>query len=191
VRLSLSADIGCVRLSRLPLTLRALVLVPLLAAGLDQVRASLVCGPGTRTCLEAAGESRIGLTGVLLLLLYAAGSALLVARLARGRSRLGLWAAGSAGLWAVCGGQALLASALGGTLGGGWLQLLLLAVIVGALLALALRTFPRALTWILSTQAPRPPLRRAAVSWLIPAAPGAPRLAYARSSRGRAPPVTA
>jgi hypothetical protein len=180
-----------VRLSRLPLTLRALVLVPLLATGLDQVRASLVCVSGTPTCLQAAGESRAGLTGVLLLLLYAAGSALLVAWLARGRSRLGLWAVGSAGLLAACGGQALLASALGGTLGGGWLQLLFLALVVGAVLALALRTFPRAIAWMLRTQAPRPPLRRTAVAWLIPAAPGALRLANTRSSRGRAPPVTA
>jgi len=166
------------------------VLVPLLAWTLDQFRASVICGPGTTTCLQAAGESRAGLTGVLLLLLYAAASGLLVARLARGRSRLGLWAIGSAGLWVACGGQALLASALGGALGGGWLQLLALALLVGALLALALRTFPRALMWMLRAQAPRPPLRPE-IAWLIPAAPGAQRLAFARSSRGRAPPVTA
>ena len=66
-----------------------------------------------------------------------------------------------------------------------------LALVVGAVLALALRTFPRALAWILRTQAPRPPLRRTAVAWLIPAAPGGLRLANARSARGRAPPVTA
>jgi hypothetical protein len=190
VGLSVRVDIASVRLSRLPLQLRALVLVPLLAAGLDQVRASLVCGPGTRTCLEAAGDSRVGLTGVLLLVLYAAASGLLVARLARGRSALGLWAVGSAGLWVACGGQALLASALGGALGGGWLQLLVLALLVGALLALALRTLPRAVMWVLRAQAPRPPAR-ANVAWLIPAAPGAPRLAFTRSLRGRAPPVTA
>src|SRR4051794_18395711 len=87
-----------VRLSRIPLTLRALVLVPLLAAGLDQVRASLVCGPGAHTCLEAADQSGMGVAGVLVLVLYALGSGLLVARLARGRrASAGLWAVGTAG----------------------------------------------------------------------------------------------
>jgi hypothetical protein len=179
-----------VRLARLPLPLRALVLVPLLAAALDQVRASLICGPGAPTCLQAAGESRAGLTGVLLLVLYAAASGLLVARLARGRSRLGLWAVGSAGLWVACGGQALLASALGGAVGGGWVQLLALALVAGALLALALRTLPRALVRMLRAQAPRPPARPE-VGWLVPAAQREWRLASTRSSRGRAPPVTA
>src|SRR3954469_22750264 len=108
------ADSAHVRLSRLPLTLRALVLVPLLAAGMDQVRASLVCGPGARTCLDAAGQSGLGLAGVAVLVLYALGAGLLVARLARGRRpSAGLWAIGTAGLWAACGGQALIASALG------------------------------------------------------------------------------
>src|SRR3954466_11844829 len=149
------ADSAHVRLSRLPLTLRALVLVPLLAAGMDQMRASLVCGPGARTCLEAADQSGLGFAGVLVLVAYALGSALLVARFARGRPSLGLWGAGTAGLWAACGGpaprgsaagggQGGLVSALGGAagLGGGWLQLLALGLLAGAVLALALQALP-------------------------------------------------
>src|SRR4051812_26075002 len=167
----MGADIGMVHLSRLPLTLRALVLVPLLAAGLDQARASLVCGPGARTCLEAADQSGMGVAGVLVLVLYALGSGLLVARLARGRrASAGLWAVGTAGLWAACGGQALLVSLLGGTagLGGGWLQLLALGLLAGAVLAAALRALPavRRLVWSLRPDAPRPPLR-AQPAWSV------------------------
>jgi hypothetical protein len=182
-----------VHLSRIPLTLRALVLVPLLAAGMDQVRASVVCGPGARTCFEAAGQSGMGLAGVALLVLYALGSALLVARLARGRASVGLWAVGTAGLWVACGGQALLASALGGALGGGWVQLLAFGLLAGAVLAVALKALPAAkrLIWSLRPEAPRPPLR-AELAWTVPA-PASPllRLAFARSTRDRAPPAAA
>src|SRR3954452_12924522 len=177
------ADSAHVRLSRLPLTLRALVLVPLLAAGMDQMRASLVCGPGARTCLEAADQSGLGFAGILVLVAYALGSALLVARLARGRPSLGLWAVGTAGLWAACGGQALLVSALGGAaaLGGGWLQLLALRLLAGAVLALALKALPaaRELVRSLRPAAPRPPLRARLASYLPAVAPRAPRLAFA------------
>src|SRR3954454_23782718 len=173
------ADSAHVRLSRLPLTLRALVLVPLLAAGMDQLRASLVCGPGARTCLEAAGHSDLGFAGVLVVVGYALGSALLVARFARGRPSLGLWAVGTAGLWAACGGQALLVSALGGAavLGGGWLQLLALGLLAGAVLALALKALPaaRELVRSLRPATPRPPLPAAATALLLAAAPRAPR----------------
>src|SRR3954452_6849280 len=189
------ADSAHVRLSRLPLTLRALVLVPLLAAGMDQMRASLVCGPGARTCLEAADQSGLGFAGVLVVVGYALGSALLVARFARGRPSLGLWAVGTAGLWAACGGQALLVSALGGAavLGGGWLQLLALSLLAGGVLPLALRALPaaRELVRSLRPATPRPPLPAAATALLLAAAPGAPRLAFARLARDRAPPATA
>ena len=47
-------------ITRLPLMLRALVLVPLLAVGLDQARVSFVCGPDVRSCLDAAGSGRFG-----------------------------------------------------------------------------------------------------------------------------------
>ena len=89
---------------------------------------------------------------------------------------------------AACTGQALLAAALGATaLGGGWLGLLALCVVAGALLALALRVAP-ALRSALCTAAPRPAAATPAL-WLSPsplfaAAGGTP----ARRPRGRAPP---
>ena len=70
---------------RIPTTLRALVLVPLLAVVVDMARATLACGPHAETCLEAAGRGYLGTTGVVLLLVYALGLGLWVARLARGR----------------------------------------------------------------------------------------------------------
>src|SRR4051794_30011932 len=128
--------------SRLPLMVRALVLVPLLAVGLDQARVSFACGPDAQSCLDAAGHGRFGLAGALLLLVYVIGVAGAVGKLARGRSSL--WLLATAGLWAACGGQALLASALGtgALLGGGWMFLLAFGAAAGALLALALRTLP-------------------------------------------------
>jgi hypothetical protein len=41
---------------RVPLTLRALFFVPLLAAGVDQARAVMLCGSDAQSCLEAAGR---------------------------------------------------------------------------------------------------------------------------------------
>jgi hypothetical protein len=137
------ADIADV-ISRLPLMLRALVLVPLLAAGLDQARVSLICGPDAQSCLGAASSGHLGTAGALLILSYVLGIAALVGHLARGRSSL--WIVATAGLWAACGGQAVLASALGtgALLGGGWLPLLAFGAAAGALLAFALRTVRRA-----------------------------------------------
>src|SRR3954471_2658216 len=134
-------------LSRLPLMVRALVLVPLLAAGLDQARVSLVCGPDAQSCLGAAGHGRLGAAGIVLLVGYTAAVAVLVGRLARARGSL--WILATAGLWAACGGQALLASALGtgALLGGGWMFLLAFGAAAGALLALALRTLPQLIGW--------------------------------------------
>ena len=115
-RFGSAADHGRVDLraliARLPLTLRALVLVPLLAAGLDQARVSLVCGPDVRSCLDAAGNGRFGVAAMLLLALYTSAVAALVGRVAgaAGRGSL-LWIVATAGLWAACGGQAILAGA--------------------------------------------------------------------------------
>src|SRR5215204_6433357 len=136
--------------------LRALVLVPLLAAGLDQMRASLICGPDAQSCLDAAGQGWLGAAGTVVLVLYTLGIAALVARLARGRGAPPLlWVVATAGLWAACGGQALLASALGtgAALGGGWVPLLAFGAAAGALLALALRAVP-ALVRALRVSAP-------------------------------------
>ena len=72
---------------RIPLTLRALVLVPLLAVLVDQARATLACGPRRETCLEAAGRGWLGAAGIALLGVYAVVLALAVARLARRRRR--------------------------------------------------------------------------------------------------------
>src|SRR3954449_8161354 len=165
---------------------RALVLVPLLAAGLDQARVSLVCGPDARSCLDAAGSGRFGLAGALMLVAYVLAVAGLVGRFARGRS--GLWIIAVAGLWAACGGQALLASALGtAVLGGGWLPLLAFAAAAGALLALALRTARK----LLRVPAPRLVVRVALVLRATRPALPAPLLSHTRPTRGRAPPALA
>jgi hypothetical protein len=153
----------------------------------------VLCGSHAQSCLEAAGRGWIGPWGMALIAVYALALALLVARAARGPvaprpSFMRLWAVGTAGVIAACGGQALLAAALGGTpLGGGWLGVVGLCVVAGALLALALRVAP-ALRGALHTAAPRPAAATPAL-WLAPsplfaAAGGTP----ARRPRGRAPP---
>src|ERR687896_275752 len=102
-------------MARLSLTLRALVLVPLLAVGVDLARATVACGPQAQSCLEAARRGRAGAAGPGLLVLYAVALAVGIAGLAGGRSLGGApgllrsWAVGTAGVAAVCGGQALLA----------------------------------------------------------------------------------
>jgi hypothetical protein len=181
---------------RLSPTLRALLLVPLLAVGVDQTRAVVLCGQNAQGCLEAAGRGWIGLWGVALIAAYSIALAMLVARAAgdpAARARLSfarLWAIGTVGVAAACGGQALLAAALGGApLGGGWLGLLALCVAAGALLALALRAAP-ALAESLRTAALRPaaaaPTLCLSPSLLDTAAGRTP----ARRPRGRAPPRT-
>jgi hypothetical protein len=183
-------------LARLPLTLRALVLVPLLAAGIDQARASLVCGPDARSCLDAAAQGWLGAAGTLVLVLYALGVAGLVARLARGRGASPLlWILATAGLWAACGGQAVLADLLGGgaALGGGWLELLAFGALAGGVLALALRAFPAARELIRSLRPSAPrltPLHEIVRLGLTPAAiPALHR--FTRLARDRAPPAAA
>src|SRR3954451_15312061 len=140
--------------------LRALVLVPLLAVGIDQARVSFVCGPDVRSCLETAGNGRFGLAAVLFLAVYTAAIAALVARVARRRRAPALlWIVATAGVYAVCGGQAVLAELFGGgaVLGGGWLQLAALAAAAGALITLALQALPaaRALIHRLAPRLPR------------------------------------
>ncbi len=178
---------------RLTPTLRALFLVPLLAVGVDQTRAVVLCGSHAQSCLEAAGRGWIGSWGVALIAVYALALALLVARAARRPaaprpSFPRLWAVGTAGVLATCSGQALLAAGLSGhALGGGWLGMLGLCVVAGALLALALRVAP-ALRDALHAAAPRP-IGVTRALWLSPsplfAAPGG---TPAHRPRGRAPP---
>ena len=180
---------------RIPLTLRALILLPLLAVGADHARAALACGPGAESCLEASGHGWLGVAGVVALLLYAGligtGLARHAARRTRGFARL--WLLGSGAVAAVCGGQALLAMALGdaSALGGGWTELLAFCVVAGAALALVLRVAPAAAALARSLQpaAPRPAL--AAVAAAILPAPLArrPRLLIALAAPGRGPPT--
>jgi len=186
------------RMNRLPLTLRALVLVPLLAVGVDLARATVACGPRAESCLEAAGHGWLGPAGSVLLVLYAAGLACAVAALARGGSAgartpgfLRLWLVGSAGVAAVCGGQALLAGALadGGALGGGWLQLLAFCVAAGALLALALRIAPAAIELVRSFDAPRVALAAASERRIAVFAARRPALRFVLAARERGPPA--
>jgi hypothetical protein len=140
--------VGLMPMHRIPVVVRALVLVPLLALGVDHARAAIACGPGAESCLEAAGHGWIGVTGVLLLVAYATAVAVAVGRLAAGRApgMLRLWLLATAGIAAVCGGQALIAAALGdgAALGGGWIELGAYCAAAGAALALALRAAPAA-----------------------------------------------
>jgi hypothetical protein len=166
--------------------LRVLALVPLLAVAVDQARAVVWCGPDAQSCLEAAGRGWIGAWGVALVVLYSLALAFLVVRGARSGPRpsfLRLWAIGSAGVAAACGGQALIATALGGhELGGGWLALLVLCAAAGALLALVLRAAP---------ELPAAPRLAAALRphFLPPAGPDLRAGQTApRRPRGRAPP---
>jgi hypothetical protein len=180
---------------RIPLTLRALLLLPLLAVGADHARAALACGPGAESCLEASGHGWLGVAGVVVLLAYAAALGAGVARLAARRTPgfLRLWLLGSGAVAAVCGGQALLAAALGdaAALGGGWAELLAFCLVAGAALALALRVAPAAVALVRSLRpaAPRPALATVA-AWTLPAPPARhPRLLLALAPPGRGPPV--
>lgn len=190
----------CGAMRRVPQTVRALVLVPLLAVAVDMTRAALACGPRAETCLEAAGRGWLGAAGVALLAVYSLGLALGVGRLARGGAAVAgpvsmarLWLAGSAGVAAACGGQALLASATGdaAALGGGWAELAALCVASGGVIALALRAAPTAAALVRDLR-PGAPLLRPALA-LAPAFPSLPvRPASAPRSpatAGRAPPA--
>ena len=191
------ALLPCPPMARLPLTLRALLLVPLLAVGVDLARATVACGPRAESCLEAAGQGWLGAAGSVLLVLYAAGLALGVSVLVRGGSAgprspgfVRSWLVGAVGVAAVCGGQALLAGALGdgAALGGGWAELLAFCAVAGAVLALALRIAPAAEALVRSLRAPRPALAAAPAPRV-----GAPPVRrcgarFALVARGRGPP---
>jgi hypothetical protein len=193
-----SADAVVVNpMRRMPLTLRALVLVPLLAATVDMARATLACGPHAETCLEAAGRGYLGSAGVALIVLYSLGLALWVARGAAprggGGSLLHTWLVGSVGVAAACGGQALLAGATGqaAALGGGWPELIAFCIAAGAVIALALRAAPAAAELVGSMRPAAPRVRLAlapaqsfpSLAVLPPSSPRTPATA------GRAPPA--
>ena len=180
-------------ITRLPLMLRALVLVPLLAVGIDQLRVSFVCGPDVRSCLETAGDGRFGVAAMLILAVYASAIAALVGRIAqRRRAPAFLWIVATAAVYAVCGGQAILAELFGGgaVIGGGWLQLAALGAAAGALITLALHAVPaaRALIHQLAPRLPRL-VEFAATGLTAPATPQL--LRFTRLARDRAPPALA
>jgi hypothetical protein len=79
LRSGADADVTAVR--RLPLTLRALMLVPLLAVLADQARVTLACARGGQSCLETAGQGSLGVAGVVVLVLCALVLAVGVGRL--------------------------------------------------------------------------------------------------------------
>ena len=180
---------------RLPLSLRALLLVPLLAAAADQVRATVVCGGSGQTCLETAGSGSLGAVGLVVLLAYALGLTALVVRLAVGRSGLApRWMIGAAGLAAIVGGQALLAALLGdgGALGAGWLELLAICAAAGGVVAFVLPAIPAAIALVRSLRPSAPRLRPAPILLQAPAGPPVARPAapLATAAAGRAPPLT-
>lgn len=188
------------RMARLPLIARALLLAPLLAVGVDQARATLACGSRAEGCLQAAGQGWLGIAGSVLLVLYSLALAAGVAGLARGGharsagrpSFAALWLIGATGVAAICGGQALLSHALGGSgLGGGWPELIVLCAIAGALLALALRAAPAAeeLVGALRPDAPRPALAAVLARCLEFAEPRRPAVRLALVERERGPPA--
>jgi hypothetical protein len=180
---------------RVPLTLRALLLVPLLAVVVDMTRATFACGPGAESCLEAAGRGWVGPAGTVLLVLYALALSFGIARLALGSAGRTprLWLIGTVGIAAVCGGQALLAGAVGdpGALGGGWLELLALCGAAGGVIALALRVAPAAVALVRSLRPRAPRVRVAPV--LALAAPALAvrrtRTPFSPATAGRAPPA--
>ena len=177
---------------RLPLTLRALMLVPLLAVLADQARVTLACAPGGQSCLETAGQGSLGAVGVVVFVLYALVLAFGVGRLlVREQRLLSRWLIGAAGLVAVCGGQALLAGTIGdaGALGGGWLELLAICAAAGGVIALAVRLAP-AIVRSLRASAPR--LRPVAI-FAVAAPTAVARRSpapLATAAAGRAPPLT-
>ena len=112
---------------------------------------------------------------------------------ARAPGFLRLWLTGSAAVAAVCGGQALLAGALGdgSALGGGSVKLLAFCMIAGALLALALRIARTAEELVRSLRPAAPRLRIAAALVRRSESPRAnrPTARLALVTRERGPPT--
>src|SRR4051812_41709051 len=130
---------------------------------------------------------------MLVLAVYSAAIAALLVRIAQRRSASPLlWVVATAGLYAVCGGQAMLAALLGGgaVLGGGWLQLLAFGAAAGAVLAFAPAALPAARALIRSL-APRVPAPTDAPGQGFPPPIRPASLRFPRFARDRAPPAAA
>ena len=131
---------------------------------------------------------------MLILAVYTSAIAALVARVAqRRRAPALLWIVATAGVYAVCGGQAILAELFGGgaVLGGGWLQLAALGR--GRRRAPHARAArpsrpPAALIHRLAPRLPRV-VEFTVVGFAPPAAPQL--LRFTRFARDRAPPALA
>jgi hypothetical protein len=177
---------------RLPLTVRALMLVPLLAVLADQARVALACAPDGQSCLETAGQGSLGAFGVVVLVLYALVLAFGVGRLlVRQQRLLSRWLIGAVGVAAVCGGEALLAGMIGdaGALGGGWPEVLAMCAAAGGVIALALRVAPA----IVRSLRPSAPRLRAVAIFAVAAPTAVARRVLtplATAAAGRAPPLT-
>lgn len=171
------------------------MLLPLLAAGVDLARATAACGTQAQTCLEAAGRGWLGPVAALLVVAYAAGAGLLLARAAGGRRAgfLRAWAFGTSALAATAAGQELLARALGDGAQLGAAPLITLAVCIGggAVLAFALRAVSDAAE-LVAGLAPQSPRALTSALWAFIAAkpPAAPAVVFVDAARrGRAPPA--
>ena len=187
-------------MARLSPTLRALVLVPLLAVAVDVARATVACGPQAQSCLEAAGRGWLGAAGPVLLVLYAVALALAVGA-ARPRARGGrrarlpaLVGRRHAPAWPPsAAARRCSPGAIGdpAALGGGWAELLAFCAAAGALLALALRVAPaaEALVRSLRPSAPRIAAAIAPVRRIGAAAPWHPPVRFALATRERGPPA--
>ena len=178
-------------MNRIPVSIRTLILLPLLAAGVDLTRATAACGAHAQTCLEAAGRGWLGPAAAVLIVLYALATARFVARHAHGhrRSFTEMWLLGTTGVAVACTGQAILARAFSpdAALGGSPLGVLALCAVAGAVLAFLLR-----LTDDLAERAPRAPRlgrrRPEPAVVYVRTDDGDPRAAARRAPRGRAPP---
>jgi hypothetical protein len=130
---------------------------------------------------------------MLILAVYTSAIAALVGRVAqRHRAPAFLWVLATAAIWAVCGGQAILADVFGGgaLLGGGWFTLAGLGIAAGGVVALALHVLPAARELIHELA----PKLRELVAFTVATAqpPATPQLSpITRSTRGRAPPALA
>jgi hypothetical protein len=187
---------------RLPVTLRALALVPLGTVAVQQARAEMACGDQARSCLQAAGQGWMHAAGIAVLVAFALLVAGGVARVARGDAGAEpappglarLWALAAVGVLTACTGQELLAAAVTPgyvPLDGGVLAALPLCLAAGGVIALGLRVRRHAALAVraLAPRAPRPLPGRAADAALAPAAaPLTVPAPLAGAAAGRAPP---
>ena len=166
-------------MSRHALTLRMLVLVPLVAAGVALTQATAACGTRAQECLAATGHGWVAPVAVLLVVLAAIGAGLLLvrARPPRATSFGADWALATAGV--------LISSA---AVGGGSLSAVVLSALGGLLLAAVLRAADAAAG--LRPQAPRLLLRTTAGGTRsLPFTAAAPSGTPDRP-RGRGPPAS-